>query len=283
MDIKAILVPLGGGPTDEQVLSAAAGIAKTHGAHITALYAATDPGTVQASMLTDGSGLAMNEGLLESLEVELEKRRDHAEAHFAIWRKSSGVPATKRSDAAGASAALVVEIGPEADVVRTHAVVADLVILPSPTAGSSELTLEAALFEGGRPVLIVPETPMPAADAPIVVAWNGSAQAAHALSAALPFLAKARAVTLLHAGHADRHAMLNPVAAYLALHGIDAAIRGIPDEGDAGKAILDEAARLDAGLLVMGAYTHSRVREFIFGGVTNHMLRNAKLPILTAH
>jgi nucleotide-binding universal stress UspA family protein len=286
MDIKTILVPLSGTPMDARTLAVAAPIAKRYEAHVTALFAAPDPSAIPMAMMTDGTGLALSEGLFETLQKQIEQRRDQAEASFAAWRKSAKLSAAKRP-AAGASAALVIEIGEAAELVRAHGVVADLVILPLPGSdeAGSELVLEAALFDGGRPVLAVPDvaTPAPLADAPILIAWNGSAEAAHALTAALPFLAASRQVTVLHAGEGDRRAMLNPVTAYLARHGIKAATRGVADHGDAGKTILDEAERLGAGLLVIGAYTHSRVREFIFGGVTSHVLRHARLPVLTAH
>ena len=290
MDIKTILVPLNGGPMDGTALAAAAPIAKRHGAHVTALFAAADPSAIPMAMMGDGSGLALSEGLFETLQAQIGERRIRAEASFAAWRKSAGLPLAKRPGTragAGAGATLLVEIGEAAELVRIHSVLADLVVvpLPGPDEASNELVLEAALFDGGRPALAVPDiaAPAPAADAPVLIAWNGSAEAAHALTASLPVLAASREIIVLHAGTANRRTMLNPVAAYLAGHGIKAATRGIPDHGDAGKAILDEAARLEAGLLVIGAYTHSRVREFIFGGVTSYVLGHARLPVLTAH
>ncbi|HVJ55088.1 MAG TPA: universal stress protein [Aliidongia sp.] len=287
MSIKSILVPLSGGAMDAACLAAADPIAKQHRAHVTALFAAADSSAIPMAMMTDGTGLALSGNLVETLQEQVDNRRARAEAAFAQWQASCALPSAKRTARSGPSANLLVETGEESQLVRTHGVVADLIILPAPAAGEveRELALESALFDAGRPVLTLPgpDLPTPAADAPIVIAWNGSAEAAHALTGALPFLASASAVTVLHAGHADRRTLLNPVVTYLGRHGVKAAARGIPDHGDAGKAILAEALRLEAGLLVMGAYTHSRVREFVFGGVTRHVLDQARLRVLAAH
>jgi nucleotide-binding universal stress UspA family protein len=283
MSFKSILAPLTGAPSDAAVLATAGALATALGAHVTALFASADPSTIPMAMLTDGTGLAMSEGLIETVQKQIAQRRARAQAHFTDWCKSAGLRATKR----GKGAALKLETGEAAEFVRIHGVVSDLVILPLPSEDEvpDQLVIEAALFDAGRPVLAVPGSKAHAAilGAPVLVAWNGSAEAAHAVTAALPFLAAAETVTLLHAGEADESAMLNPLAAYLARHRVTTAIRRIPDQGNAGQAILDEAERLGAGLLVIGAYTHSRVREFIFGGVTSHVLRHASLPVLTAH
>jgi nucleotide-binding universal stress UspA family protein len=113
----------------------------------------------------------------------------------------------------------------------------------------------------------------------IVAGWDGSVTAARALSAAVPFLKKAQSVTLVTVGETQGIAA-DEAAAYLALHGVDAAIR-THARAPAGAALID-AAR-DADLLVMGAYGHSHLVEAILGGATADVLAHTSLPVLLVH
>jgi nucleotide-binding universal stress UspA family protein len=145
------------------------------------------------------------------------------------------------------------------------------------------MTLEAVLLDSGRPLLIVP--PGGAADfgGPVAVAWNGSVEASRAVAAAMPFLLAAPRVTVVAVGEDDQPAALaQGLARFLAWHGLQAETKAVrAGEEGVGSALL--AALGDAGLLVMGAYTHSRFRQLVFGGVTRHVLANAGLPVLVSH
>jgi nucleotide-binding universal stress UspA family protein len=147
-------------------------------------------------------------------------------------------------------------------------------------------TVEAALFDSGRPVLIVPPSAARATlgDA-IVISWNGSAETARAVSFAMPFLIKARRVVVLTVkGSTVEGPIGEQIAATLRLHGVAATALTHEDERRSpGAAILAQARELGADLLVKGAYTQSRIRELIFGGATRHILEHAGLPVLMAH
>src|SRR5215213_2210457 len=148
-------------------------------------------------------------------------------------------------------------------------------------------TVESALFDSGRPVLIVPPSaPEPAAlGDTIVVSWNGSTETARAVSFAMPFLVRARRVVVLTVkGATVEGPSGKQIAATLRLHGVPATALTKEDERRSpGATILAQARELGADLLVKGAYTQSRIRELIFGGATRHILQHANLPVLMAH
>jgi nucleotide-binding universal stress UspA family protein len=125
--------------------------------------------------------------------------------------------------------------------------------------------------------------------APVMVAWNGSAEAAHALRAAVPLLAAARKVWLVSVAEpADRKPRFDfPAlegAQYLSRHGIDCELVEVPrGEAKIGDTLFSAAQMRDCGLMVMGAYGHSRLAEMLLGGVTRQMLSAPPMPILLAH
>jgi nucleotide-binding universal stress UspA family protein len=286
MGIRSILVPLNGGKMDARCLATAATLAKRYNAHILALFAAADPRVFPIAFVADGAGY-LSDSFLLTLQEQIDRQRKAAETTFTAWRQASGFADPSVSGNDRPSAALKIEIGEDTNLVRQYGVVADLVVAPLPADGGAEsaIMLEAALFDAGRPVLAVPpgNSPSPPPDAPVAIAWNGSPESARALNAALPLLSSASEVTVLHAGVGDRQTLLNPVIEYLDRHGIAAHATDVPDHGNTGKALLDEAGRLGAGLLVMGAYSHSRARQFIFGGATSYIFHHATLPVLVAH
>jgi nucleotide-binding universal stress UspA family protein len=116
------------------------------------------------------------------------------------------------------------------------------------------------------------------------VAWNGTAESAAAVHAAIPWMQRAEAVRVLSA---DEYQRRGPAAAelasYLALHGIRPEIAQFrPLEREVGRGVLSAAREFGADMLAMGAYSHSRLRQLILGGVTRHVLENAALPVLMA-
>jgi nucleotide-binding universal stress UspA family protein len=142
------------------------------------------------------------------------------------------------------------------------------------------------------PCLVVPhEAPahVPALDT-VAIAWNGSAEALRAAHAALPLLARARRIVILHGEQREPSSMLAwkppfDLAGYLLRHGLHAESQMLAGNGDeeVGAALLRFAAEAGAGLLVMGAYGHTRFREWVLGGATRHVLEHAKLPVLFRH
>jgi nucleotide-binding universal stress UspA family protein len=164
----------------------------------------------------------------------------------------------------------------------------DLIVVGRPLPGAavpSMSALEAALFESGRPILIAPPAPPHKFGEVVVVAWNGSTETARTIALAMPFLSQAEAVVVLSV---EEGMVPGPsgaeIAQGLVRNGIGARPQQVrAGERSVGAAILEECAAQGADLLLKGAYTHSRLRQMIFGGATSHILGAAELPVIMAH
>jgi nucleotide-binding universal stress UspA family protein len=165
----------------------------------------------------------------------------------------------------------------------------DLTILPVPAGdGFDHWYAESIIFGSGRPTLLLPgewKRRLPLET--VVVAWDFSRPAARAVADALPFLEKARKVhvlTVLNDKDIDLKQSGAELAKNLARHRIETVLDVVDGAGrDIGATIGSFAASHDADLLVMGAYGHSRIKEFILGGATRSILSNPKLPVLMSH
>ena len=179
-------------------------------------------------------------------------------------------------------------------VAAVHARYADIAVLTRPPEGAGgdlrEEIIEGVLFHSGRPALVAPPSwSGGVVGKRIVLAWDASREATRALSEADDMLEKAEQVTVLTVdakpkmfGHGDQPGM--NIAAHLARRGSKAEVRNVDSMGRTpAQAILDEAVSLNADLIVMGAYAHSRLREMVFGGATRDLLRSATIPLLLAH
>ncbi len=163
----------------------------------------------------------------------------------------------------------------------------DTTVLGRPGVGRAEprmTTLESALFESGRPIIMAPPKPPKSFGTNVLIHWNASTETSRAVAAALPLLKAAERVTALTVEGAP---MQGPKArellGFLAVHGIRASEITSRASSRPGETILTEATRLGCDLLIKGAYTQSRLRQMIFGGATNHILQAAELPVLFAH
>jgi nucleotide-binding universal stress UspA family protein len=162
---------------------------------------------------------------------------------------------------------------------------ADLVVLSRPGDGTVDSdTVQAALFETGRAVLVAPPTAMPSIGANVVIAWNDSIPAARAVAAAMPFVATAEQVTVLTAGDSiDAGNLLD----YLDRYGVSAAVDRYEAGGSArarGRALLQRAVADGADLLVMGAYGEGRMAQFLgLGGATAKVITANTMPLLMAN
>jgi len=168
---------------------------------------------------------------------------------------------------------------------RDRLSLADLTVVPHPEAGedvSSSDALHAVLFDSARPVMVAPLVAPERIGTRVCIAWNGTAESAASVQAALPWMQKAEAVRVLTA---DEYHRRGPAAAdllgYLALHGITADTAVFrPIDREVGAGLLRAAKDFQCDLLSMGAYSHSRLRQLILGGVTRHVLEHADLPVM---
>jgi nucleotide-binding universal stress UspA family protein len=284
--LARLLCPVSGAPGDRRGLDAAATIATAFASHVEVLHARPDPAAFVPYL-----GEGMSAGAVEALIADAEGRAREAEARaraaFDAWSRAHGLALRDApGDPRTASCAWRSEEGAEDAWIARRGKLADLVVIAAQGAEASvaaAVAVEAALIDTGRPVLLAPAPPL-ARSGRSFVAWNGSQQAARAIGAALPFLARASTVDVATIEETDRAADPADLVDYLSWHGIAAAARRIPRGTDSVAATLERAVTASgADLLVMGAYTHSRLRELVFGGVTAHVLRACRIPTLLAH
>lgn len=173
--------------------------------------------------------------------------------------------------------------------VRHGARLADIVVLGRGQAyevGEWREIRDVALFESGRPVFLVPPDGVTEQNFDkVIIAWKESIEAARAITAALPFLTMAKEVYLVTIGEEDqvRDTLLD-FEQYLQLHHANVQSEIIaPSSGNIGKTLLDYSQAKGGAMLVMGAYSHWRWREQLFGGATEYVLQNANSPVLMAH
>ncbi|MGD0316314.1 MAG: universal stress protein [Xanthobacteraceae bacterium] len=174
------------------------------------------------------------------------------------------------------------------DFVGSYGRVFDIIVLARPGEewqSPSMVTLESALFESGRPVLISPPDSPRSLATNILIAWNRSTEQARATAFAMPLLRLAQRITILTV---EGSTVAGPsgveMARSLRMNGIAAEPMTLTaGKRNAGEVILAKAAELGCDLIVKGAYTQSRLRQMIFGGTTRDILAHAKLPVLMAH
>jgi len=263
-------------------IAAAARLALAHDAHLDVLALGVDRTQVGYSYV--GAGAVVLQAVLD--RVEQEARAVEAACKAALSQQE----ATLRWSLEAA----VAQLGGLTDLVAQRARFADLVVLPRPYArgqgAEAEAVVEAAMFEGQAPVLVVPDDGPGQAAAPrrVVLAWNQSAEAMVAVRKALPLLRQAEMVIITvvdpPAHGPERSDPGGLLCQMLVRHGVRAEVsvlaKTLPRISD----ILARQARdVNADLLVMGAYGHSRFREAILGGATRNMLEQAAIPVFLAH
>lgn len=283
MAIRVVLGLIDGGPAAEAAARAALSAADSFGAHLQLLHVRPDPESL-VPMIGEGMSGVMLDQMVDGFRVESQQRAAVARRLYeTLTAERSGAPAAGK-----ATIAFREEEGREDDVAARIGRLHDLIVLARSErqAGTpATVTLESVLLHSGRPVLAAPAEPVRSIGRNIVVAWNGKAQAAHALGAAIPFLAKADTVTVLTAVESHTPGRPAEVVRYLAWHGIRADGVEVPaaSPGKVGQLLLERVGQAGADLLVMGAYGHSRLKEMILGGVTREVLGHAALPVLMAH
>jgi nucleotide-binding universal stress UspA family protein len=288
--IKTILVAATGNDNDVATFAAALAIARPLGAHLEMLHVRLDPVAVAVAMTTDAGGGALAAGLIDRLEADAKERERRAHDLFSRFCADSGlavIAAPRRGSAAAApSAEWHVETGEEPLWMTTYGVAADLIVAPRTNDGDgvARTTLEAVLLESGRPILIPPAATMPAKIARIAIAWKPTPQAARAVTAAMPFLEQAAEILVATAEEdAEGRDEADRLARSLAWHGLKASTQLLTPGPEGAAATLLSAVGGRADLLVMGGYGHSRLREWVFGGFTEHLLASAPLAVLIAH
>ncbi len=276
MAFKDILVYVDAAKMAPICLDVATGLAEAHDAHLTALHVSPPPFV----MGDFGPGGAAE--VIRWQEEQAKRLAEQAEKEVAAARQRSG-RAIEWRKASG-------EIPP---TVQLHAHYADLVVVGQGRRDDDESTVadvlpETIVMGSGRPALVVPMYgKFPRLGEQVLVAWNRTREAARAVHDALPILTRAKSVKILEvnpAKEATPHLSGVDIATHLARHGVKAEVEAATvSDIEIGPTILSRAADLGVDLLVMGAYGHSRLREFVRGGATRHLLQHMTVPVLMSH
>lgn len=291
MSIKRILAPLPGAIDHAGEVEMALSAAKALTAHVEALFISEPPPPPRAGIEGYAGALPVEERPARLAE-EQENRAREARERFIHACNARGIPLVAEAEelATLPAASWRQAEGSYESIAVQRAAAFDLVVATS--AAVAELLkdiAEKSLLQTRRPVLLAPKPSGQEIDlsAPAMIAWDESPECWHAVSAAVPFLKLARSVEVVSVdNNADsRRASQAEALAYLRCHGIGATARVVaPHLSSVGATLLAEAAEHDASLLVMGAYSHSRLREMLLGGATRHILKNAVArPVLMAH
>jgi nucleotide-binding universal stress UspA family protein len=275
--IKDLVVNLTVGESRGPAGDFAVSVAGAFGAHVAAIAFAHDP-VVPPTLM---GGIPAD--FIESQRAEAEAAASAAIARFeeAAWR--AGVSAESRLLAASMAEA--------SDQFGRMARRFDLAVVGQAEPGKAmadELIGETALFEAGRPVLFVPYIQKTGLElGQVVVCWDGSRAAARAAADAMPFLSRAEAIeVLIVAGERGKNDEIPgaDIGHHLARHGLKVDVKRIvATESDVANTILSYVADASADFIVMGGYGHSRLREFILGGVTRGILEAMTVPTLMSH
>jgi len=275
--IKDIVANLAVGVSRDVATDCAVSVAAMLDSHLTGIAFRYEP----LVPLTDRYGFPAE--VMESQRVENEKAAKAAMAKFDDAARRAAVSAQSR-----------MLDGPVASAPDVFAKVArrfDLAVMGQPepeTPAFERLIVEAALFDSGRPVLIVPYIQRSGLTLErVMVCWDGSRSAARAVADAMPLLVRAKATEVLTVASEPAKSNEMPgadIAHHLARHGVKVEVDSIVTvETDIASTILSHAADISADFLVMGGYGHSRLREFVLGGVTRGILGSMTLPTLMSH
>ena len=278
MSYKNLLVHLDDRKSSPGRVKAAIALAQAHGAHLTGLYVAADPilpGNLRAEVPPE---------YLRILQEQQKEAMAAAEKTFVETVRKAGLNVDCRTTHSA------VNMLPE--VIALHARYADLIVLGQPEAESQAMygseTTENVIMGAGRPALVVPYVGAgKTLGQRVMVAWDGGREAARAVNDALPILEAADRVSIIAVNPKKGRHGQEPgadIALHLARHGIKVEAQHL-DTSDisVADAILSRAADQDIDLLVMGAYGHSRVREWVLGGTTRQIFAEMTVPVLMSH
>ena len=270
MSWARIMAPLSGGPHDAAVLAAAVAIAEPFGAEVTGVYTPADLADVMPWIGETFLG-GVETTALETLKQAVAAGEEQAQ------RALDGCAYAKRRFVSLQSpvwTALCAE-GRLSDVI---------VFTEEPARGRGPLAQTFQLMVGGeqRPVLVA--RPGLKAGGCIMVAWDGGKEASRAARLSLPMLEKAGRVVIVQATRSGaRQADPARLQSYCAQRGVEAEVKLLKGEGEVGRSLLEAAAEAGADILVAGAFGHTRLQEFIFGGTTRTLLNSDGPSLFLSH
>jgi len=276
--IKDIVFHLTVGTTRDAATDYALSVAEAFGAHLAGVAFAYEP-VLPATMM--GGGLPVD--FIEAQRAAAEQAAGVAIAKLDVAARRAGISVESRliSTSLAGAADLFGHIARRFDL--------SIVGQADPDAlGPQELIIEAALFQSGRPILVVPYIQKSGLTLErVLVCWDASRNAARAIADAMPFLARAKAIDVVVVATERLKSDELPgadIAHHLARHNLKIELKRIVSGGtDVASTILSYAADTSADFIVMGGYGHSRLREFVLGGATRGILSSMTVPALMSH
>ena len=281
--MRTILLPFHDENAGRTALDAATLVARRFGSYLEGLLVLEGP------HLTFDRRMPMPTEYLEQMVRQWREFADSARAHFLLITGDQGIaPGELESAGKGPVAGWREVDGRESEVVAEYGRLFDLIVIGRTTTHKHtrwQATCESALFESGRPVLLAPHQPPKSVGDSVVIAWNGSTETARSVTFAMPLLtAASRVLVLSIEGWMISGPSGRDITNHLVRNGVAAEAETVPTRGRTpGEVILERCRDIEADLLVKGAYTHSRLRQVIFGGATEHVMKHAELPVLLAH
>jgi len=273
--LAEIVVFVDGRTETAAILEFAGALAQEHGAHLIGVFMQPEPARTQSETFARGEGIL---GVIEAHRAQLERIEADHRSQFEDIVGSHGIRPEWRS------------LPYLSSEVAVHAYYADMVVIARPdrageTAGPPGLA-ESLVLTSGRPIIMFPPGSGVSRIRRILVGWNSRREAIRAVADALPLLVRAEAVEVLVVDH-ERHPAGHgqepgaDIARHLARHGAQVEVQRRSSGGeDMGRFLLSQAVAFGADLVVMGAYGHSHLSEWVFGSVTRTVLREAGLPVL---
>lgn len=280
---RSILASLTGLGGDRAVMETAIAAARIEGGHVTCLHARVDALGAAAMVETMFPQSRYETGQLRAMSEEDAQRTAHARTVFDHAARQHDLPVCDAPGQAPVSLGWL-ETRSVVDETVEEAWYHDLVV----TAREPDLPAEhigSLLMQSGRPLLLAPPRPEPILGRTIAIAWKAGAEAARAVTAASSWLERAERIfifTVSHHAIGDERDRLSAerLAASLRWRGLDAEVQTDYATGPEARTLQSMACDRDVDLLVMGAYGHSRLREYVMGGVTQSILAGAVLPVL---
>jgi nucleotide-binding universal stress UspA family protein len=280
--MSTILVPFCDDDRAEAALQTALLIARRYDSHVEGLHAWRTP------QIIAGEGVVFPSESLARLTDESKQFAASAHQRFDRIVKEEGIVYREIGTAIdGVSCSWREGEGVESEIVGDYGRLFNVIVMGRNEMGTSvdwKATLEAALFESGKPVILASATPGKTLGEHVVIAWNGATETARTIAVAMPALRDATRVTVLTIeGGFVPGPSAEDVARHLGRNGIDAStMTAAPGRRGIGEAMVDEAATAGGDLLLKGAFTNSRLRQMIFGGATRDIINSSVLPVLMA-
>lgn len=282
--MSRILVPLfGNEEIDAITLDAASLLAKKYGALIDVRLFCRDAAST-VPFVGEGLTPALMEQLCDSAQEQIDAQAEHARSVFNAWCARDGIPLGDVAAQGSIAANFAIRQGRLPSIIVEPARVSDLTIFTCTSNNSDSdrhVLAEAVLLDALRPLLLLPEKAISTIARNIVIAWNGSAEAARAVSMSLGILKAADSVSIVTIGDS-----VDPrnLAITLQSNGIAATPHVVRAKGaNDTQALHEQAEKLHADLMIIGAYSHNRMREAVFGGVTRDLFEKTTVPTLMVH